>query len=105
MENKDRHLFTMGQYPFENLFRHDLIPGAGNKIFYCGMPLSELRMIAGGFTYNKHYVTGAGWFSFSFIFGDAIEVNVYIDSETSQARVGRVKFYSTGTGKKRIPRH
>jgi len=98
MENKDNHLFAMGQYPFEDLFKHDLIPGKGNQIFYSGMPLMELKMITGAFTYNKHYVTGTGWFSCSFIFGDAIEVIVSINPETSVARVNRIKFYGIYTG-------
>jgi len=98
MNTKYGHLFVTGQYPFEELFKHELIPGSGNEVFFCGMPLAELRIIAGAFTYNKHYTTGPGWFSSSFIFGDAIAVTVSINPETSMAWVSRIRFYGSYAG-------
>lgn len=98
MTDKDLFLLQMGEYPFDKLFRMNLVPKKGIDFFYCGMPLSILKEVVLGFTYNKHYTTEGGWFSCSFIFGNSIQAYIDISVEDSKAKVSQISFFNDFKG-------
>lgn len=99
MNKNDLNLFLMGQYPFGNLFKKELLPKIGNELFFCGMSLSNLKIIAMAFTYKKHYITECGFFSHYFIFGNSIKLRISISDSTEKCRIDEITFLGNYNGK------